>query len=441
MVRELIKQSKILILGGGTWGCSTALHLTRRGYKDVTVLDAHPNPSPISAGNDVNKIVEQGCFTDGDDEAAVAQTLLSAANEGWEKDPVFKPYFHDTGYIVAGSSPESIERLVDREIRHHDPSSFKKLTTAEDFRSTMPAGVLTGNFPGWEGYYKSSGAGWVHARKALVSCYDEAKRLGVAFITGSPEGKVTSLLQKDGDVCGAITADGKEHLADRTILAMGANAPQLLDFENQLRPTAWTLGHIPMTDEETKLYKDLPVLFNIEKGFFMEPDEDKHELKLCDEHPGYCNWVEQPGSALPQSVPVAKHEVPASSERRMREFLREVMPHLAERPFTFARMCWCADTPNRAFLITYHPRHPSLVVAAGDSGHGFMHIPSIGGFIVDCMEGKLNAKFAKSWRWRPETARGFWGNDKLDRFGAGNKMLDLKETETEGWTNISHSQP
>lgn len=60
MVRELTKQSKILILGGGTWGCSTALHLTRRGYKDVTVLDAHPIPSPISAGNDVNKIVEQG---------------------------------------------------------------------------------------------------------------------------------------------------------------------------------------------------------------------------------------------------------------------------------------------------------------------------------------------------------------------------------------------
>lgn len=380
----------------------------------------------------------EACFTDGDDEAFVSNALLRAANEGWEKDPVFKPYFHDTGYIVAGSSPESIERLVDREIRHQ-ASTFTKLTTAEEFRSTMPAGVLTGDFPGWEGYYKSSGAGWVHARKALVSAYNEAKRLGVTFITGSPEGKVTSLLHKDGDVHGAITADGKEHLADRTILAMGANAPQLLDFENQLRPTAWTVAHMAMTDEEARLYKDLPVLFNIEKGFFMEPDEDKHELKICDEHPGYCNWVEQPGSALPQSVPVAKHEVPASSERRMREFLREVMPHLADRPFTFARMCWCVDTLNRAFLITYHPKHPSLVVASGDSGHGFMHIPSIGGFIVECLEKKLEPKFAKSWRWRPETSREFWGNDKLDRFGAGNKMLDVKETETEGWTNTSQT--
>lgn len=52
--------SSVLIVGAGTWGSSTALHLARRGYKRVTVLDPYPVPSAISAGNDVNKIVEQG---------------------------------------------------------------------------------------------------------------------------------------------------------------------------------------------------------------------------------------------------------------------------------------------------------------------------------------------------------------------------------------------
>lgn len=37
----------ILIVGAGTWGCSTALHLARRGYKSVTLLDPYPVPSPI----------------------------------------------------------------------------------------------------------------------------------------------------------------------------------------------------------------------------------------------------------------------------------------------------------------------------------------------------------------------------------------------------------
>lgn len=54
--------SRILIIGGGTWGSSTALHLARRGYINVTVLDAYDAPSAISAGNDINKIVEEGKF-------------------------------------------------------------------------------------------------------------------------------------------------------------------------------------------------------------------------------------------------------------------------------------------------------------------------------------------------------------------------------------------
>lgn len=51
------KESKILIVGGGgTIGSSTALHLARRGYNDVRLLDKLENPSANSAGNDTNKV-------------------------------------------------------------------------------------------------------------------------------------------------------------------------------------------------------------------------------------------------------------------------------------------------------------------------------------------------------------------------------------------------
>lgn len=56
--KPLDSTSSILIVGAGTWGCSTALHLARRGYKNVKVLDPHGVPSPIAAGNDVNKIMD-----------------------------------------------------------------------------------------------------------------------------------------------------------------------------------------------------------------------------------------------------------------------------------------------------------------------------------------------------------------------------------------------
>jgi len=53
-------ESSTLIIGAGTWGCSIALELARRGHTDVTVLDGGKFPSVIAAGNDLNKIAEEG---------------------------------------------------------------------------------------------------------------------------------------------------------------------------------------------------------------------------------------------------------------------------------------------------------------------------------------------------------------------------------------------
>ncbi|KAI1056224.1 hypothetical protein LB507_002241 [Fusarium sp. FIESC RH6] len=440
MASTLTKESSILIVGGGTWGLSTALHLARRGYTNVTLLDINHIPSPISAGHDVNKIASRLYEPDnkGDSEDDIWQALTHAQAQGWLHDPVFKPFCHDTGFVVSASTPKAIKAVIEDEVGDKI-DEFTPLNTAEEFRKTMPEGVLTGDFPGWKGFYRSSGSGWVHARKAMTAAFEESERLGVKFITGSPQGEVESLIFEDGDVKGAKTVDGKEHRADRTILSAGASAERFLDFENQIRPTAWTLGHIQMTPEEAKLYKNLPVLFNINKGFFMEPDEDLHQLKMCDEHPGYVNWVEKPGAKFPQSVPFAKHQIPLEAESRMKGFLRDIMPHLADRPLVHARICWCADTFDRNFLITYHPRHPSLVIASGDCGTGYKHITSIGKYISDCMEGTLEERFVKFWKWRPEKFTEFWGNDTLDRFGADDTIMDLPKSETEGWTDIKEN--
>ena len=52
------KTAAIVIVGCGTWGLSTGLHLTNAGYTNVTVFDrASEIPSRYSAGYDLNKIV------------------------------------------------------------------------------------------------------------------------------------------------------------------------------------------------------------------------------------------------------------------------------------------------------------------------------------------------------------------------------------------------
>ncbi|KAL3423223.1 fructosyl amine:oxygen oxidoreductase [Phlyctema vagabunda] len=426
------KESSVLIVGAGTWGCSTALHLARRGYTNITVLDPYDLPSAISAGNDVNKIIEEGQpDPDSSEQDYVSQRILELAYKGWISDPVFQPYFHNTGFIIAAHTAAGIEHLTKREMR----PDYEWLDDAAAFRKTMPAGVLTGAFPGWKGGYKKDGAGWVFARGALMSAFHEAERLGVRFVTGE-KGDVRRLVIENADVVGVETADGVLHDADLTILAAGANSDQLLDMKDQLRPTAWTLGHIQMTPEECELYKDLPVLFNLESGFFMEPDATRGELKICDEHPGYCNWHDAPPpSSKRTNVPFARHQVPLESEARMRDFLTATMPQLAARPLVFARICWCADTPDRNFLIDRHPELGRLVLAVGASGHGFMHITSVGGFVADVIEGALEPRLRHAFRWRPETAVDRDWGDVLGRRGGPNKMMNFGDVE--GWTSIS----
>lgn len=358
----LSKDSRILILGGGTWGTSTSLSLARRGYKNITVLEASPIPSPISAGNDVNKIMEEGAPLPTDtDEEYVWNRMHELSTIAWKTDPVFKPFYHATGIVFAGVGDECFEHVKGYTAGHED--EFVELKTKEDFWGTMPEGVLKGEFPGWRGFWRKEGAGWVFARGALVAAHEEAVGLGVRFVTGDTEGKVVQLIYEygglvelvyekgsvvewvyeegsrgsdegpkpEGKVLGARTADGKTHEADWTILAMGANSDAVFDFEGQLRPTAWvslslisnplcpaylspflhchsttianttsqTLAHIKLTPEESTIFTNLPVLFCADRGFFIEPTSDTQELKFCDEHPGYINPVPSPHTSTP----------------------------------------------------------------------------------------------------------------------------------------------
>lgn len=408
---SLSKESSILIVGGGTWGCSTALHLARRGYTNVTVLEAHPIPSPISAGNDVNKIMEEGEPSETDtEEQYVWNRLHQITTKYWKEDEVFKAFYHPTGIIFSAVSDDVYEHV--KGYTKGTESEWASLDSPDDFKKTMPEGVLQGDFPGWRGFWKDHGAGWVFARGAMVSAFDEASRLGVKFITGDSAGRVTSLLYSEDSkdtIIGAQTADGTYH-ADQTILCAGANGDLLFDFEQQLRPTAWTLAHIPLSVGEAAIFKNLPVLYNPERGFFVEPDAEKRELKFCDEHPGYINMVKTatPGytEGTTHSQPFARHQIPVESETRMRKFLQEAMPQIADRDFSFARICWDADTVDRQFLIDRPKGKNGLVVAAGGSGMGFMMMPVVGQLIVDRMEGVMEERLQYGLRWRPEQAVG-----------------------------------
>ncbi|CAE7210206.1 hypothetical protein CFE70_009275 [Pyrenophora teres f. teres 0-1] len=424
--------SSLLIIGAGTWGCSIALELARRGHTSITVLDGSPFPSPMSAGNDLNKIAEEGnepSASDSDEEY-FWNKVTQIAMHAWKHDPLLSPLYHETGFIMAAVSDEAYARCVD--YAKGENVTPVALNTKQDFQKTMPEGVLQGELPGWRGFWKKQGAGWVFASGALRAMHQEAVKLGVHFVTGI-EGKTEELLYTSNNTMrGAKTANGDEYMAEHVILSAGANSERLLDFKKQLRPTAWTLAHLPLSANEAARYRNLPVLYGVDRGFFIEPDVEKHEMKLCDEHPGYINPEVNNGEL--HSVPFSREQIPKEAESRMRRLLSETLPQFAERPFSFARICWDADTVDRMFLVDKHPEVSNLIVAVGGSGNGFMACPAIGKLVADVFEGKDDERLRKVMRWRPEMAveRDWW--DAQGRYGADGKVMDFRQVEE--WTTI-----
>lgn len=412
----LPKDSEVLIIGGGTWGLSTALWLLREKYTNVTIIDSEEIPSTRSAGNDINKIIRIG-YT-----SKFHSLLEMEGAELWRNDPLFSPFFHEVGYLVCTSEEAPFRELnLIRQIRlEMDRRNWEELRTKEDIISIAPI-LNKGTLPGWHGYFQRDEGGWVHAANTMRAVANEIKLLGGKFIID----EVKSLSFSDGIVTGCKSISGKEYFAKKVVLATGASSVKFLDFKNQLMAKCWTLGHIKLTAQEAELLKGIPVIRSLEGGFFFEPDAN-NEMKICNEFPGYTNYIND-GEGPNSSVPDYRNSIPVEAKEGIRKLLQETIPDFKDKPIVMSKICWCTDTPDRYFLIDEHPDYKgTLVLATGDSGHGFQHIPLIGKYIskliVNGREG-LDEEMREKWRWRPETVSSRIQN----RYGGTGLVKDLKD--------------
>ncbi|CUM67288.1 uncharacterized protein PRCAT00004981001 [Priceomyces carsonii] len=418
----------VLIIGSGTFGLSTALHLLRQGKVEVTLLDPYPVPSPWSAGNDSNKIIQ----TTSDDD--FYSNLALEALQMWREDNVFKKAFSETGIIYAATGKEE-RKSIDYRYKYLIQRNDKviKLNGVEDYEKYVPSkqskqglqglqGLQASKFQKWYGYYQEKNCGWAFARLALESCAEECRKLGARFIIDSAE---KLLYSKDGTCVGVRTSSGSSIEADRIVVCAGASSFKFLNYEHQLLAKCWTLGHIKLADDEAALLKGMPVVLNLDGGFVFEPDTN-NEIKFCNEFPGYVNIVDK------ESVPLFKDSIPKEAEVQMRAFLRQIFPELAERKFSLARICWCTDTPDRHFLICEHPEHKNLILGTGDSGQGFKYMPNVGKYISQVAlkgESSLDKDKKKFWRWRPDMGKNRNLNDLQGRYGGSNEVKDLKDVK------------
>ncbi|RYO87785.1 hypothetical protein DL762_004075 [Monosporascus cannonballus] len=365
----------IVVGGGGTMGSSTALHLVRSGYtpSNITVLDTYPIPSAQSAGNDLNKIMGIRLRN------KVDVQLSLEARDMWRNDELFKPFFHNTGRLDCEHTEKGVESLP------------------RQYQSLLDAGV------GLEKTHE-----WLENEDEILAKVPLLQRDQIkASCAGSFK---RPLFADDGTTCiGVETENGTKYYADKVVLAAGAWSPAFVDLEGQCCSKAWVYAMIQLEPEEAAEYKDAPVVYNGDIGFFFEPNENG-VIKVCDEFPGFTRFkMHQPfGASSPKKVSVprshAKHPTdtfPDASEVTIRRAISTFLPRFKNKELFNRALCWCTDTADAALLICEHPKWKNFILATGDSGHTFKLLPSIGKHVVELIEGNLAEDLAYAWRWRP----------------------------------------
>jgi glycine/D-amino acid oxidase-like deaminating enzyme len=277
--------------------------------------------------------------------------------------------------------------------------SFRTLEKRGHKIERMNAPQLWRRFPAWDPELYRDGvleieAGYAESGRAVATLIERAKSAGVELREGVTFSQLDERIDR---VRGIVLDDGQRIAADFVVMAVGAWTPYLLPFTRKFfRATGQPVFHLKPPEPELFAPERFPV-FGADittTGYYGFPINRDGIVKIANHGPGR---EMSPGSR--------ERVVTVEDEKNLREFLASTFPALADAPIVYTRVCMYCDTHDGHFWIARDPEREGLVVAAGDSGHGFKFAPVMGEIIADAVEGKDNPLLDK-FRWRPDVRAG-----------------------------------
>jgi glycine/D-amino acid oxidase-like deaminating enzyme len=374
---------KVVVVGAGINGVTAAIELNQRGHK-VFLIDPGPLPHPLAASTDISKAIRAAYGAD-EEYTTLAERSIKLWRE-WNDEFGIELY-HEVGFLF----------LRQRQMQRGDfeYESLKVFEQRDHKMERMNAAQLRKRFPAWNAERYPDGfldreAGYAESGRVVATLIERARSLGVELREGI---RFAALDEGDDRVKGVVLGDGQRIAGDIVILAIGAWTPYLLPFARDFfRATGHPVFHLKPRQPELFAAKRFPV-FGADistTGYYGFPLSREGVVKIANHGPGREMSPESPQRA-----------VTPDEEKNLREFLSWTFPELADAPIVYTRICLYCDTSDGHFWIAPDPERPGLILATGDSGHGFKFAPVLGQLIADATEGKSNPLLQK-FRWRPE---------------------------------------
>ncbi|KAI9312855.1 FAD dependent oxidoreductase [Dichotomocladium elegans] len=373
--------SKIIIVGGGAFGLSTAYALSSKADKhyDIWVFDRQSIPAPDAASTDINKIVRM----DYADEPLYMHLMIETYSiwREWNEERAAEgesPVYHETGVLMMGENGsftefelKSMQCIREAGYGH----AIEELPTPASIADRFPI-FKDAVANGFNVAYLNKLGGWCNSTEAIKHCYRKCVANGVHFVLGEKAGTMTEFVYKDKDqeVAGIRTKDGETHLCDLVVLATGAWTPGLVDMQDKLIATAQTVVQFQLPAPLLERYGTEPGVWSgnlSSTGYYGFAPNSDGIIKIGHHSRGYLNLRDSDKISVPRTqVSNPKDTIPIMALRQFRAFLNRFFPFSSTLDIVYARTCWYCDSADGHFLVTPHPQLKNLIIASGDSGHG-----------------------------------------------------------------------
>ncbi|KAI7883299.1 nucleotide-binding domain-containing protein [Lichtheimia hyalospora FSU 10163] len=401
-----VPNSKIIIVGAGALGLSTAFALSKKeeGY-DIHVFDRDQVPVPDAASTDINKSVRMEYGND-----TLYLNLMLEALPMWHEwnheraERGESPVFHNSGVLMLCrngklSKYEQQSMQCIQEAGHGHV--LEELTTPESILEKFPHFKDAVNNGYNNALYNKEG-GWCHSSEAIKHVYNKCVHNGVHFTLDKDKGCFERLYtDENGAAIGIVTKDGTVHYGDRVIMATGPWTAGLIGLEDKLRATGQVVIQFKPPTSSIFHMPGQPVWSAdvSNTGYYGFPMNPDGKIKIARHAAGYLNPRTDNVSIPRTQTTNPADTIPIKALHDFREFLAGFFPETSSMDIAYGRVCWYSDTADGHFLIAPHPKIENLIIASGDSGHLMKFLPNIGIKVAEIIEGKEN-EYTKVWGWR-----------------------------------------
>lgn len=366
---------KVIVVGGGIMGLSTAWALKRAGC-DVTVIEQGSLPNPLGASVDQHRLIR---YAYGARRGYLR--MVREAYHAWERvwaDLKMRLYAETGTLVLSGEgdswAKESCIALAAEEVEH---LAFDAETVAGRYPMLVADGLQ-------DAYYCPSG-GLLFAEAIVAAMSSHLRERAVTLLAGRKAVAV------DAAAATVKLDDGGSLQADRVFVAAGPWTAQLLpDLAPVARPSRQVVVYLQPPAELAAAWHAAPMLLEIGevKGFYLVPprvtrDGMRTGLKIGDHRFG------------PTGDPGSDRDPTQAEIDAILDNARHRIAGLETYRVGMAKTCFYDVEPDEH--IQLRSLGARALALCGSSGHGFKFGPVLGERIAAVLQDKAELAATASW--------------------------------------------